>query len=687
MYGSVTAFDCTLTSNTAAGGTSIFSNAGGHGGSGYGGALFNLDGTMSLTSDTLSSSNTVTAGNGDAGNGSSGGSAVYNLAYGSSPTGVAQTATLIAVDTGLSSSNLVSNQDSTKNAGDKALAITITTYSVTYDGNSHHATGTALGGSTVLPSSDLSFAANTNAGTYTADTWTFHDATNTYPDASGAITDSIAKANAAVVVTPYTSATTTYDGSTHTATVTSITGVNGETGATVGTVTLNTTHTNAGTYAGDSWSFTGANYNNIGPTTITDSIAKANAVVMVTPYTSANTSYDGSSHTATVTSISGVQGETGAIVGTVTLNTTHTNAGTYASDSWSFTGAANYNNVGPTTITDSIAKANAVVMVTPYTSATTTYDGSAHTATITSISGVHGEIGATVGTVTLNTTHTDAGTYAGDSWSFTGAGNYNNVGATTITDSIAKANAKITVTPYSTTYDGNAHTATATATDVHGATLPTSDFNLTATTHTAAGTSSDHWTFTDASGNYQDAHASVGDTISPAALTITANNATKITGEANPAFTVKYSGFVNGEGPGVLGGALSFNLTATGSTTYAITPLGVTAGNYTIKFVAGTLTVQSYGLATTNLQQQVDAAGLQPQVQSKLDVWLQSASSAFSQASHWGSALTQIRTGSQMLRQLIFEVGSLRGRGISDALADALIAAAQEIINAVALTT
>ena len=51
-------------------------------------------------------------------------------------------------------------------------------------------------------------------------------------------------------------------------------------------------------------------------------------------------------------------GETGATVGTVNVsNTTHTNAGTYASDSWSFTGTANYNNIAATTITDTINKA------------------------------------------------------------------------------------------------------------------------------------------------------------------------------------------------------------------------------------------------------------------------------------------------------------------------------------------
>src|SRR5260370_8492499 len=46
-------------------------------------------------------------------------------------------------------------------------------------------------------------------------------------------------------------------------------------------------------------------------------------------------------------------------------------------------------------------------------------------------------------------------------------------------------------------------------------------------------------------------------TINPAALTITANNATRIYGVANPTFSVSYSGFVLREGPTVLGGTLT----------------------------------------------------------------------------------------------------------------------------------
>jgi hypothetical protein len=84
-------------------------------------------------------------------------------------------------------------------------------------------------------------------------------------------------------------------------------------------------------------------------------VSKANATVVVTPYT---VTYDGNAHTAAITSITGVNGETGATVGSVDVSTTsHTNAGTYSSDSWSFTGTANYNDIAATTITDTINKA------------------------------------------------------------------------------------------------------------------------------------------------------------------------------------------------------------------------------------------------------------------------------------------------------------------------------------------
>ena len=55
--------------------------------------------------------------------------------------------------------------------------------------------------------------------------------------------------------------------------------------------------------------------------------------------------FDNNPHTATVGIITGVNGETGATVGTINLSgTTHTLPSDYPSDPWTFTGTANYNN-------------------------------------------------------------------------------------------------------------------------------------------------------------------------------------------------------------------------------------------------------------------------------------------------------------------------------------------------------
>ncbi len=77
-------------------------------------------------------------------------------------------------------------------------------------------------------------------------------------------------------------------------------------------------------------------------------------------------------------------------------------------------------------------------------------------------------------------------------------------------------------------------------------------------------------------------------------LSITADDKTKFEGQANPALTATYSGFVNGENAAVLLTPVSLSTTA-GTTslpgTYPITATGATAANYTIMMVNGTMTV------------------------------------------------------------------------------------------------
>lgn len=80
--------------------------------------------------------------------------------------------------------------------------------------------------------------------------------------------------------------------------------------------------------------------------------------------------------------------------------------------------------------------------------------------------------------------------------------------------------------------------------------------------------------------------------VTPAALTITANDAAGVAGEPLPAFTARFDGLVNGDAPSVVSG-LTLSTATDGRTagSFAITAAGATAANYAITLVPGTLTV------------------------------------------------------------------------------------------------
>jgi len=83
-------------------------------------------------------------------------------------------------------------------------------------------------------------------------------------------------------------------------------------------------------------------------------------------------------------------------------------------------------------------------------------------------------------------------------------------------------------------------------------------------------------------------------TITPATLTVTANDATRSYGEKNPAFSVTYSGFKNGEDESVLTTKPDVTTTAdmlSGVGSYSINVGGAEAANYTFRYVSGTLTI------------------------------------------------------------------------------------------------
>ena len=100
----------------------------------------------------------------------------------------------------------------------------------------------------------------------------------------------------------------------------------------------------------------------------------------------------------------------------------------------------------------------------------------------------------------------------------------------------------------------------------------------------------------DKDGGYTDYETTVevkAPNVNPA-LTIKADDMSRVYGQDNLPFTVAYSGFLNSDGPGVLSGTLVFSTTATARSdvgSYAITPSGLTSMDYDITFLPGTLKV------------------------------------------------------------------------------------------------
>jgi streptogramin lyase len=93
-------------------------------------------------------------------------------------------------------------------------------------------------------------------------------------------------------------------------------------------------------------------------------------------------------------------------------------------------------------------------------------------------------------------------------------------------------------------------------------------------------------------------------TVAPGALTVTANDASRVYGQANPAFSDTITGYVNGDTAAVLSGAANLTTTAAASShagSYAIAAAvgSLSAANYTFAFVNGTLTVSPAALTVT----------------------------------------------------------------------------------------
>jgi hypothetical protein len=114
--------------------------------------------------------------------------------------------------------------------------------------------------------------------------------------------------------------------------------------------------------------------------------------------------------------------------------------------------------------------------------------------------------------------------------------------------------------------------------------------------------------------NYAISYAPGTLTVTPAALTITANDATRTYGAANPAFTASYGGLVNGDTSSVVSG-LSFSSapSSVDAGTYQIVPSGAAASNYAISYAPGTLTVTQATLTISANNKTLNYGAVNPQ--------------------------------------------------------------------------
>jgi gliding motility-associated-like protein len=103
-------------------------------------------------------------------------------------------------------------------------------------------------------------------------------------------------------------------------------------------------------------------------------------------------------------------------------------------------------------------------------------------------------------------------------------------------------------------------------------------------------------------GNYSLTQPTLSGNITKKALTVTLENKSRTYGEANPALTFTYAGFLTGEDENILTTKPTATTTATTSSsvgTYTITASGGVSSNYTFNYVNGTLTITAKSITGT----------------------------------------------------------------------------------------
>ena len=244
-------------------------------------------------------------------------------------------------------------------------------------------------------------------------------------------------------------------------------------------------------------------------------------------------------------------------------------------------------------VTQQVNKATASITVTPYN---VTFDGAPHTATGTA-TGV-GNVDLSADLVVTGTTHSAAGDYPNDGWTFTDpTGNYNPASGS-VHDVINQVQVTIVLSNLTQTYDGLPKAVSYTAVPNMGGvaviyTGVSVTYPATSNPPTNAGTYSVVASTTDP--NFAGTTSGTL-TIQQAALTVTANDKSRAYGTANPTFDGTITGILHSDPITATYASIATQSSPVG--TYPITPTlddggSAALANYTVTSNNGTLTISA----------------------------------------------------------------------------------------------
>ena len=489
-----------------------------------------------------------------------------------------------------------------------ALTATGNSLRTTYSGTDQTLVGFTVSGlqgtDTVasLSSITASGATRKNAGSYVNTVAAGTETNYTVSTVNGSL--EIAKADATVTAN---SATLTYNGADQTVSGFTASGlVGGEAEAVLTGVSASLTKKNAGTYTTRA-SGSDSNYN----LRFVDGSLVIDKASLTATGNSLSTTYNGANQTVSGFTVSGLQGtDTVASLSSITASgVTGKNAGSYANTVI----AGTETNYTVRTVNGSldIAKADATVTAN---SATLSYNGADQAVSGFTASGlVGGESSAVLTGVSASLTKKNAGTYTTRA-----SGSDSNYNLRFVDGSLVinKAHLTVSANDASKTYgDLNPALSTTLSGFVNGENLSNSGVTGTGLASTSADQSTGAGTAVInasagslAATNYDFTTFNSGTlTIDKAHLTVSANNASKTYGDANPALSTTLSGFVNGENlsnSGVTGAGFASTSAdqRTGTGTAVITAaLGtLNASNYDFtSFNSGTLTIDKAHLTVS----------------------------------------------------------------------------------------